>query len=58
MLRLHYVTLPMLQGRGPEGERAQARAQEIEKPALGLCLETLQTCSGGCSGGRVQVRKP
>ncbi|XP_019487235.1 PREDICTED: uncharacterized protein LOC109376036 [Hipposideros armiger] len=51
MLRLHYVTLPMLQGRGPEGERAQARPQEVEKPALGSCLETPRTCSGGCGAG-------
>lgn len=33
MLRLHYVTLPMLQGRGPEGERAQARAGDREARA-------------------------
>lgn len=35
MLRLHYVTLPLLQGRGPEGGLAHARAREIEAPALG-----------------------
>jgi hypothetical protein len=57
MLRLHYVTLPLLQGRGPKGERAHARATELLDLELDLCLETPRTCSQGCSAGGVQVRK-
>lgn len=44
MLRLHYVTLPLLQGRGLRGERARARTRSTEKPALGFCRETPRTC--------------
>lgn len=55
LLRLHYVTLPLLQGEGPEGEPAQAR--ETGKLSLGLGLETPPTGYGGCRARRVQVRK-
>lgn len=51
LLRLHYVTQPLLQGRGPSGERAQARAQGLEKPALVWCLETRGLAVGAASLG-------
>lgn len=57
MLRLHYVTLPLLQGRGPKGDRAHARATPTVEPALGSCKETPRTRSEGCTAGGVRVRK-
>lgn len=59
MLRLHYVTQPLLQGRGPKGEGAHARATPpTVEPALGLCSETPRTRREGCAAaGAVRVRK-
>lgn len=69
LLRLHYVTQPLLQGRGPRGggEGAHARAAPPSRPpaclptaepALGLCSETPRTCREDCAAaGGVRVRK-
>lgn len=58
MLRLHYVTLPLLQGRGPNGESARAGARSGDQEAragfvLGDATDLQWMVGGGegCSAG-------
>ena len=57
LLRLHYVTLPLLQGRGPRGERARARGRS-RSPRWVSARRPRGLASRGCATGRDPVRKP